>query len=90
MEAPPGFECRAVTVEPGGDRIYHDGEWRDALIVIAQGEVELEWLDGRRHRLAKGAVFWLAGLRLRRIRNRGAEEAQLVTVSRSPNTQVNA
>ena len=86
MEVPPGFECRAVSVEPGGDRIYHEGEWRDALILIAQGEVELEWRDGRRHRLPNGAVFWLAGLRLRRIHNRGTEEAQLVAISRCANT----
>ena len=44
---PPGFECRAVTVEPGGDRIYHDAEWQDALVLIARGEIELEWRDGQ-------------------------------------------
>ena len=86
MDVPPGFECRAVTVEPGGDRIYHDGEWRDALVVIARGEIELEGRDGRRQRLTSGAVFWLAGLPLRRIHNHGAETAHLVTISRSANT----
>ncbi len=86
MDAPPGFECRAVTVEPGGDRIYHDAEWRDALVLVARGEIELEWRDGRRHRLASGEVFWLAGLPLRRIHNDGAESAQLVAISRSANT----
>ncbi len=82
MDVPPGFECRAVTVEPGGDRIYHDGEWRDALVVIARGEIELEGRDGRRLRLTSGAVFWLAGLPLRRIHNHGAETAQLVAICR--------
>ena len=86
MEVPPGFECRAVTIEPGGDRIYHDAEWQDALVLIARGEIELEWRDGRRHRLASGEVFWLAGLPLRRIHNDGAESAQLVAISRSANT----
>jgi quercetin dioxygenase-like cupin family protein len=81
-DAPPGFECRAVTVDRGGDRVYHDREWRDALVVMARGEVELEWRDGRRQRLANGAVFWLAGLPLRRIHNCGDEAAQLVAISR--------
>lgn len=86
MDAPPGFECRAVTVEPGGDRIYHDAEWQDALVLLARGEIELEWRDGRRHRLSSGEVFWLAGLPLRRLHNHGAEAAQLVAISRSANT----
>jgi quercetin dioxygenase-like cupin family protein len=86
MEVPPGFECRAVSVEPGGDRIYHDAEWHDALVLVARGEIELEWRDGRRCRLASGQIFWLAGLPLRRIHNDGAETAQLVTISRSGNT----
>jgi quercetin dioxygenase-like cupin family protein len=86
MEVTPGFECRAVTVEPGGDRIYHEAEWRDALVLVARGEIELEWHDGRRYRLASGEIFWLAGLPLRRIRNDRAETARLVAISRSANT----
>lgn len=86
MDVPPGFECRAVTVEPGGDRIYHDAEWSDALVLIARGEIELEWRDGRRHRLGSGDLCWLAGLPLRRIHNHGAEAAQLVAISRCANT----
>ena len=86
MDVPPGFECRAVLVEPGGDRIYHEAEWQDALVVVAQGEIELECRDGSRHRLESGDVFWLAGLPLRRIHNDGAETAQLVAISRSANT----
>jgi hypothetical protein len=86
MDVPPGFECRAISVEAGGDRIYHDAEWQDALVLVARGEIELEWQDGRRCRLASGETFWLAGLPLRRIHNAGAETAQLVTISRSDNT----
>jgi quercetin dioxygenase-like cupin family protein len=86
MDVPPGFECRAVSVEPGGDRIYHEAEWQDALVLVAQGEIELEWRDGRRCRLASGETLWLAGLPLRRIHNAGAETAQLVAIARSDNT----
>lgn len=83
MEAPPGFEYRAVTFEPGGDRIYHRSEWRDALVLITRGEIELECRDGSRRQLGRGDVFWLAGLPLRRIRNRGPEPARLITIRRS-------
>jgi quercetin dioxygenase-like cupin family protein len=86
MDVPPGFECRAVSVEPGGDRIYHNAEWRDALVLVARGEVELEWRDGRRCRLGSGEILWLAGLSLRRIHNDGEETAQLVAISRCANT----
>jgi quercetin dioxygenase-like cupin family protein len=82
MEAPPGFAYRAVTIEAGGDRIYHRREWRDALVLVTRGEVELECRDGRRQRLARGDVFWLAGLPLRRIQNRGSEPARLLAVRR--------
>lgn len=86
MELPPGFEFRAVSVEPGGDRIYHDPEWRDALVLVARGEIELEWQNGRRCRLPSGETFWLAGLPLRRIHNDGPETARLVAITRSANT----
>ena len=82
-EAPPGFEYRAVTVEPGGDRIYHRSEWRDALVLITRGEIELECRDGSRRQLGRGDVFWLAGLPLRRIHNRGSEPARLIAIRRS-------
>ena len=83
MDAPPGFEYRAVTVEPGGDRIYHRSEWRDALVLITRGAIELECRDGSRRQLGRGDVFWLAGLPLRRIRNRGSEPARLIAIRRS-------
>jgi quercetin dioxygenase-like cupin family protein len=86
MDVPPGFECRAVTVEPGGDRIYHHAEWADALVLITEGEIELEWRDGRRRRLESGCVLWLAGLELRRIHNHGSEAARLLAISRSAHT----
>ena len=82
MDVPSGFECRAILVEPGGDRIYHDPEWRDALVVVARGEIELEWRDGRRCRLASGETLRLVGLPLRWIYNDGAETAHLAGRSR--------
>ena len=37
-----GFSRRVVTIAPGDRRPYVDGDWRDALVVIVRGAVELE------------------------------------------------
>lgn len=82
---PPTFELREIAIAPGCERAYAEAEWRDALVVVERGEVELECLGGSRHRFRRGDVLWLSGLRLRRLRNRAAEFAVLVAFSRRPN-----
>lgn len=76
------FERRLVAVPPGGARDYDEADWRDALVLVVRGEIELEERGGRRERFARGAVLSLAGLGLRALHNRGAEPAELVTVRR--------
>lgn len=82
MEPPPGFAFRAVAVEAGGERIYDEAEWHDALVVVTRGEIELECLGGSRRRFERGDVLWLVGLPLRSLHNGGDEPAVLVAVSR--------
>jgi hypothetical protein len=82
------FELRVVTVAPGRARRYAEAEWRDALVVVESGEVELEPEDGVRRRFARGDMLWLTGLRLRAVHNRGPEPARLVAVSRIPQRTV--
>ena len=79
---PPQFERRTATLAPRRSRAYDEAEWRDALILVAHGQVELEGLDGRRHRFGRGAILWLEGLPLRAIHNRGRVPAVLVAVAR--------
>jgi hypothetical protein len=80
--APPGFEIRAVTIEPGCERDYDETDWRDAVVFVWRGEIELESLTGVRCRFDRGDVLWLAGLPLRALHSpRGP--ALLVAVSRS-------
>jgi hypothetical protein len=79
---PAEFDCRAVAVEPGGVRIYNEAEWRDAIVVVGSGEIELEALGGNRQRFQCGDVLCLFGLPLRLLHNRGTEPAVLVAVSR--------
>jgi hypothetical protein len=76
------FELRVVTLAPGRARRYAEAEWRDALVVVECGEIELETVDHARCRFARGDMLWLTGLPLRAVHNRGREPARLVAVSR--------
>jgi len=78
----PAFVVRAVAVAPGCERPYDEAEWRDAIVSVTCGEIELECSGGSRHRLRSGDVLWLAGLPVRALHNRGLEPALLVAVSR--------
>jgi hypothetical protein len=79
---PPAFELLVVTLAPGRERPFEAAEWRDALVVVERGEVELESLRGTRARFAHGAVLCLTGLPLRALRNRAADTAVLTVVRR--------
>jgi hypothetical protein len=79
---PPAFELHVVVVASGRARAFDTAEWRDALVVVERGEVELEWLSGERRRFGTGATLWLDGLSLRALHNRRREPAVLVAVSR--------
>jgi len=76
------FSLRMTVIAPGGVRAYDESEWRDALVVIERGEIELESEHGSRRRLDRGSVLWLAGLPLRAIHNPASEPALLVAVAR--------
>jgi hypothetical protein len=76
------FVLRAVAVAPGSQRAYCEDEWRDALVVVKRGEIELESVSGTSHRFTRGDLLWLTGLPLRALHNRGSEPTLLVAVSR--------
>jgi hypothetical protein len=76
------FVLRAIALAPGSERAYDEEEWRDAIVSVARGEIELECSSGLRHRFRCGDVFWLAGLPVRALHNRGLEPALLVAVTR--------
>jgi glyoxylate utilization-related uncharacterized protein len=75
------FDRRVVSVPPGGVLAYDEADWRDALVLVVRGEIQVE-SRGRRERFARGAVLSLAGLPLRALHNEGAEPAELVAVRR--------
>jgi hypothetical protein len=79
---PPLFDVRTVDIAPAAMRAYDAGEWRDALVVVERGEVELESLHGSLRSFGRGSILWLADLPLRALHNRGPDHALLVAVTR--------
>jgi hypothetical protein len=85
---PPAFELRVVAVAPGRDRAYREAEWRDAIVIVERGQIELESSRGGRRCFGRGDVLWLIGLPLRALHNPGRAPALLVAISRRlPNTR---
>jgi quercetin dioxygenase-like cupin family protein len=78
----PRFERRAVVIAPGCARAYHEAEWRDAIVIVESGQIELELVGPGRPCFERGDVLWLDGLPLRALHNRGSEPAVLVAVAR--------
>jgi hypothetical protein len=82
MRSDEDFEVRLVVVAPGRSLPYDDAQWRDALVIVGRGQIELEGLGGSLRSFERGAVLWLAGLALRMLHNRGHQPAVLVAVTR--------
>jgi hypothetical protein len=76
------FDVKVIVVPPGSEWAYAETEWRDSLVVVESGTIELETIRGIRRRFAVGDVLHLAGLRLRLIRNAGDLSAILSAASR--------
>lgn len=79
---PPWTERRVVTIDPGEARPYLEDEWRDALVIIESGSVDLECRAGSHRTFGKGDLLWLVGVPLRTLRNHGPDAVVLVAISR--------
>src|SRR4051794_10289831 len=79
----PRFALLAVTIPPGTRRPYDADEWRDTLVLVETGEIELECTRGGRRRFGSGALLPLGALSLRALYNPGLEPVRLTAVSRS-------
>ena len=73
---------RLVVVPPWGERLYDREEWRDALVVVSSGAIELEGEHGVRHRFEKPAFLVLRNPRLRRLVNPAWLPATLLAITR--------
>ena len=83
MPGVPTFHTRTVTLAPGEDRPHDEDEWRDALVVVDAGEIELCCSAGGSRTFGAGAVLWFTGLELVRVRNPGDTEAVFRGISRA-------
>jgi hypothetical protein len=80
---PPGYERRIVHLAPGRSLAHDEAGWRDAIVVVAYGIVEVEGRAGGRRPFRRGDVLFLAGPGLRALHNRGPGPAVLVGVRRA-------
>ena len=79
--APP-FRLWSVAVAPDRELAFDETAWRDALVVVEHGELELDCRDGSRELFGRGDVLCLAGVGVRALRNPGHRALLLVAVSR--------
>jgi hypothetical protein len=86
-ELPETFACREVSIARRSERPYDGREWAGALVVIEQGELELECRGGSRSRFARGSVLFFESLPLRTLRNPGEETLLLTAVTRRCETR---
>jgi quercetin dioxygenase-like cupin family protein len=80
--APATFQQRVVDLAPGAAVGGSAARWRDAIVFVTAGEVEVECASGARGRFRHGDVVCLSLLPLRAIRNPGSAGARLVAISR--------
>lgn len=79
---PPRYARRVTAVPAGRSLDYTATDWRDALVVITGGEIELEDANGHRTRFRSGDMLALVGLPLRALHSVGTDPAKLVAISR--------
>lgn len=76
------FTTCVVTIEPGCALPYEEAAWRDAIVFITSGDIELQCSSGAVQRFRGGHILWLANLPLKAVRNPGPGVARLVAISR--------
>jgi hypothetical protein len=82
----PTLVAATVVIAPGCLMPYDETQWRDALVVVESGEVELETTTAQRRRFRSGDMLWLTDLPLRCLRNPGDEPVVLRAISRRPDS----
>ena len=78
----PAFRRRSVTIRAQETVPYVADDWRDAIVMIERGSVDLCCVRGGRRRFVEGAILFMDGLALESLHNPGVEDVVLVAVSR--------
>jgi len=66
----------------GGKCRYDSADWRDSLVIVRRGALELETTRGVCHTYLAGSILCLAELPLRVLRNPGSLHTALLAISR--------
>ena len=77
------FAVRHVTIAPNTELAVEAADWRDAIVVVERGRLEVECGDGNRTTFTTGAILCLDGLGTGTLRNRGGDPVQLLALSRA-------
>ncbi len=79
---PATFARLAVVLAPGTHRTVDERPWRDAIVEVERGQLELVLRGGQRLLFNAGDVLWLPCLPALALRNPGNVDTVLVAVSR--------
>jgi hypothetical protein len=80
---PEGFSRRVFRIAPGLELCLEPGGLPDAIVVVEQGELELECRAGAWRRFGRGSMIPIALLPVAHLRNVGPGPLVLVAVSRA-------
>ena len=78
-----GFARRVFRVAPGDELGLEPDRLPDAMLVVEQGELELECRSGTRRRFGRGSMIPIARLPIAHLRSVGFGPLVLVAVSRA-------
>jgi hypothetical protein len=82
----PHFRRRVVELAPDEELRIDADPWRDAIVFLETGELELECVAGECRRFATGAVLCFTPP-VSVLRNCGRDRAQLIAISRRAREQ---
>jgi hypothetical protein len=80
---PETFRRRVFRIPPGSELALEPGRQPDAIVVVEQGELELECRAGTCRRFARGSMIPLACPPVSRLRSAGPGPLVLVAVWRT-------
>jgi hypothetical protein len=81
-DLPAGFERWQLTLAAGTRRRARPDDWAGALVLVDQGQLEVDCATGGRHTFHTGDLLVLGRLPLRSLHNPGEGPVRLVAVRR--------
>lgn len=79
-QLPAGFERWRVELAVGQWRATDAAEWAGAMVLVEQGELQVECLAGGSRTFVEGDLLVLGWLPLRRLRNVGTADVRLLAL----------